>query len=194
MKDKIPSFLTQLQEPAVTSASLSRVRSSFVSRGMEYAASVLRRGFTQWETASRRGLLQGIDARVKILFLLLFIVLISVKKSILAEVAIAVFILGLTLASRINPVEHYRKILILTFIFGFLLALPAAFNIFTPGDVILNVLRFERSHTLWYFTIPQQIGITDEGLRKAHHAFPPGHELSFCLLPGARFNPVHGIR
>lgn len=150
---------------------------------MEYAASVLHTGFIQWETASRRGFLQRMDARVKVLFLLVFVVLISVKQSIHSEAAIAILVLGLTLTSGINPVEHYRKILVLTFIFGFLLALPAAFNIFTPGETVLSLAHFERSHTVWYFTIPQHIGITDEGVRRlALLSLRVMNSLSVCFL------------
>jgi cobalt ECF transporter T component CbiQ len=133
---------------------------------MEHVASVLRTGFIQWETASREGFLQGIDARVKVLFLILFIVLVSLKKTILSEGAIGLFLIGLAMASRIDLMGHYRKILILTFIFGFLLALPSAFNVITPGEIVLPLLHFEMGRTLGYLTLPQEIGLTDEGIRR----------------------------
>lgn len=144
----------------------SRAGASFVDKGVEHIASVLRTGFIQWETASGRGFLQGTDARVKAFFLILFIVLVSLKKTIFSEVAIGFFVFGLAMSSRINLVGHYRKILILTFVFGFLLALPSAFNLITPGEVVLSVLQFEKDHTVGYLKLPREIGLTDEGLKR----------------------------
>jgi energy-coupling factor transporter transmembrane protein EcfT len=91
---------------------------------------------------------------------------VSVKKTIAYEVAIWLFVLGLAIASRLNLLIHYYKILILTFIFGFLLALPSAFSLLTPGEIVLPILQFEKSRTLWFLTVPQEIGMTDEGLRR----------------------------
>jgi energy-coupling factor transporter transmembrane protein EcfT len=133
---------------------------------VEHVASVLRTGFIQWETASRRGFLQGIDARVKALFLIFFIVLVSLKKTILSEGAIGLFLFGLAIASRVNLVGHYRKIILLTFVFGLLLALPSACNIITPGEIMLPVVHLEKSRTFGVFTVPQEVGVTDEGLRR----------------------------
>jgi cobalt ECF transporter T component CbiQ len=133
---------------------------------MEHAASVLRTGLIQWETASKQGLFQGIDARIKVLFLIVFIVLVSLKKTVVSEVAIGLFIFLLAAASRLSLIAHYRKILLLTLVFGFLLALPSAFNIITPGEVVLPVYHLAESRTLGYLTFPREIGITDEGLRR----------------------------
>ncbi len=166
MKERIPSFLIEGLAPAPDRTPSGRVRTSFIGKGLEYAASILRAGFIQWETASRRGFFQGIDARVKVLFLMSFIVLVSVNKTILSEVAIGLFLLGLAIASRVNLVEHYRKIILLTFVFGLLLALPSACNIITPGEVMLPVVHLEKSRTFGGFTVPQEVGVTNEGLRR----------------------------
>lgn len=143
-----------------------RIRTSFVDKGMETISSVLRTGFIQWETASKRGFFQSLDARVKVLFLIVFIIIVSLKKTILSEAAIALFLLGLAMASRLDLIKHYGKILVLTFVFGFLLAWPSAFNIFTPGELIFTLFHFEKGYTLGPLAIPREIGITDEGLRR----------------------------
>ncbi|HWR57927.1 MAG TPA: energy-coupling factor transporter transmembrane component T [Thermodesulfovibrionales bacterium] len=183
MRERIPHFLAKRQAPAAAPTRSPRIRTSFVNQGVEHVASVLRTGFIQWETASRRGFLQGLDARVKVLFLILFIVLVSLKKTILSEGAIGLFLFGLAVASRINLPGHYRKILTLTFVFGFLLALPSAFNIITPGEVVLPVVHFERSRSFGILTFPQEVGLTDEGLtRVAMLSLRVMNSLSVSLL------------
>jgi cobalt ECF transporter T component CbiQ len=166
VKERIPTFLTTKHEPAVSRGLSPRIRTSFVNKGMEYVASVLRTGFIQWETATRRGFFQGIDARVKVLFLIFFIVLVSLKKTIISEGAIGLFLFGLAMASRIDLLGHYRKILFLTFVFGLLLSLPSAFNIITPGEVVLPVVHFEKTRSFGVLTFPQEVGLTDEGIRR----------------------------
>ena len=143
-----------------------RIGTSFVTKGMETISDLLRTGFIQWETASKRGFFQGLDARVKVLFLIAFIIIVSLKKTILSETAIALFLLGLAMASRLDLMKHYRKILLLTFVFGFLLAWPSAFNVFTPGELILPLFHFEKGYTWGPLAIPREIGITDDGLRR----------------------------
>jgi energy-coupling factor transporter transmembrane protein EcfT len=166
VETKIPSFLSERTGSAVVVSGAGRVRSSVIAKGAEHAASVLRAGFIQWETSSGSGFLQIIDARVKVLFLLLFVVIVSIKNAILPEGVIAVFLLGLAAVSRLNIANHYRKIFLLTFIFGILLALPSACNIVTPGELVLPVWHFDKSHTIGPFIVPATIGITAEGLRR----------------------------
>jgi cobalt ECF transporter T component CbiQ len=133
---------------------------------LEHVAAILRTGFIQWETAGRQGLLQGLDARVKVLFLLLFIVLVSLKKTIPSEGAIGFFLLGLALVSGIALWGFYRRVCVLTFFFGLLLSLPSACNILTPGEVVVPFLHLESTRTLGGVILPPEIGLTAEGLRR----------------------------
>ncbi len=166
METRIPSFLSERTGLTVAVSGAGRVRTSVIAKGAEHAASVLRAGFIQGETSSRGGFIQIIDARVKVLFLLLFVVVVSLKQTILPEAALAVFLLVLATVSRISITGHYRKVLILTFIFGFLLALPSAFNIVTPGEIVLPVWHFDKSYPVGHFIVPDAIGITFEGLQR----------------------------
>jgi cobalt/nickel transport system permease protein len=165
MKEPIPPFLlrtTNEPNPGTT----GRIRTSYVNRGIEVAASVLRTGFLQWETASQRGFFQGLDSRIKVLFLIFFVIIVSLKKTILPELLIALFLLGLALASRLDLWKHYRKLLVLTFIFGFLLALPSALNLFTPGDLLGPAYHFNGKFRWGPVNIPGEIGFTRQGLQR----------------------------
>jgi cobalt ECF transporter T component CbiQ len=166
MKEKIPPFLTTRSPVKPEAAASGRMRPSYLNKGMEYAASVLRTGFIQWETSSKKGFFQGIDSRVKVLFLVSFVIIVSFKKTIQAETVIALFLLALTLASRLPLFKHYGKILLLTFIFGFLMVFPAAFNIFTPGEMVWPMIHFEKGLTWGPIAVPLEIGLTDTGLRR----------------------------
>lgn len=137
---------------------------SFVDGGLNRIASVIKSGYMIGEQTSQKGFFQGLDPRVKIIFLVFFIVIISLKKNIMPEVFIALFVFILAVVSRLNLLSFYGRVLFLSFVFGFLVSLPSAFNIITKGELIMPVIRLEQPHDLWIYHIPQTIGITKEGV------------------------------
>jgi cobalt/nickel transport system permease protein len=166
MKKKLPDFMTGSPPPKSDPGGSKRIRTSYVSKGMEYAASVLRTGFIHWESASKTGFFQGLDSRVKVFFLVFFVIIVSLQKTLFPESLMALFLLGLAVASRLNLIRHYGKILVLTFVFGFLLALPAAFNLLTPGEMVWPIFHFKGDRILGPVTFPREIGFTREGLQR----------------------------
>jgi cobalt ECF transporter T component CbiQ len=136
------------------------------AKGAAYALSVLRAAFLQSQSSSSGGYFQTIDARVKVLFLICMVIVVSVRNTILPEALMAVFLFGLVLLSRLSLVEQYGKVLLLTFIFGFLLALPSAFNIVTPGNIIMPFWNFGNTVSVGPITLPATIGVTAEGLKR----------------------------
>jgi energy-coupling factor transporter transmembrane protein EcfT len=164
MREKIPSFL--LERPS--SQSFDRDRGSlnipFLEKGLHHLAGVIKTGYAQWETASTDQLFQTIDARVKVLFLLFYVVIVSLKKEILPEALIGVFVFILAMISRLNVLGLYKRVLFLGFVFGFLIALPSAFNFITGGKIVLPVLHLSKSYHFWIYRIPEEIGLTAEGV------------------------------
>jgi len=118
---------------------------------------------SQLDSASRKGLFQGIDARIKIFFLIFFVIIVSLRKDVELQVLIGIFVFFLTWASRLTVLQFYKRILFLGFIFGFLIGLPSAFNLVGKGEVILPMFRLPRSYDFWIYRIPQEIGITKQG-------------------------------
>jgi cobalt ECF transporter T component CbiQ len=137
---------------------------SFIDSGIERLGKVVKTGYGQWELSSSQGPLHRIDARAKVIFLIFFIVIVSLKREIMPEIAIAFFVFILTWVSRLNIFEFYKKVLFFGFVFGFLTALPSAFNVITKGEIILPVVTLSRPYDLWIYHIPRTIGITKEGM------------------------------
>ncbi|MGB9711807.1 MAG: cobalt ECF transporter T component CbiQ [Dissulfurimicrobium sp.] len=137
---------------------------SFIDSGLIHIGRIIKTLFLQWEFASKNALFQRIDARIKLIFLVSFIIIISLKNEIHTQIFITIFIFSLMLLSRLNPIVFYKKILILWFIFGFLIILPSAFNVITEGRVVLPILMLSKSYDVWIYHIPQIIGFTNEGI------------------------------
>jgi energy-coupling factor transporter transmembrane protein EcfT len=64
----------------------------------------------------------------------------------------------------LNILRVYKRVLFLGLIFGFLIALPSAFNVITKGETILPVVKLPRPYTFWIYHLPADIGITREGI------------------------------
>ncbi len=164
MKNKVPSFL--LEKPSSNSFIKSRgsLKISFIEKGLHHLGEVVKTGYIQWETASRDHFFQKIDARIKVLFLLSYLIIVSLKKDIPSEVLIGTFVFLLTLLSRLDVLTLYKRVLFFTFIFGFLIALPSALNVITGGEVILPIVHLSKPYRFWIYRIPEEIGLTREGV------------------------------
>lgn len=164
MKSKVPSFL--LERPSSDSFSRGKkgMKTPFIEKGMHHVAEVIKTWYIQWETASGDNFFQKIDARVKVIFLLFYLIIVSLKKDILWEVLIGAFVFILTLVSRLNIFSLYRRVLFWGFFFGFLIALPSAFNVITRGEIIFPILHLSRPYSFWIYRIPDEIGFTREGI------------------------------
>ena len=161
MKNEIPAFL--LEKPSSTPAQ-GRINTPFIERGIHHVANVIKTGYIQWETASEGNYFQKIDARVKVLFLLFFVLIVSLKKDIVPEVMIGIFVFILTMIARLNIFSLYKRVLFFGFIFGFLIALPSAFNTITKGEIIFPILHLSKTYGLWSYRLPKEIGLTREGI------------------------------
>jgi len=164
MASRIPSFLLARSTTRSFKQGTGRVKVPFLERGMDHLAGVIRNGYAQWEFSSQNGFFQRIDARVKVLFLLFFILIVSLKREALPETCIWFFVFVLTLFSRLSILKVYKRVLFLGFIFGFLIALPSAFNVITKGEIILPIVKLPRPYAFWIYRLPSEIGITREGI------------------------------
>jgi len=164
MKSKVPSFL--LERPSSDSFERGKrgLKMPFIEKGIHHLAYVIKTGYIQWETASTDNFFQRIDARIKVLFLLFYVIIVSLKKDILPEVLIGAFVFILTLISRLNIFSLYKRVLFFGFIFGFLIALPSAFNVITRGEIIFPIAHLSRPYSVWIYRIPEKIGFTREGV------------------------------
>jgi cobalt ECF transporter T component CbiQ len=149
MANKIPAFLLDRSSPPPPGSDSGRARFSFVEKGINHLAGVIKRGYMPSETMSKNGLFQKIDPRIKIFFLIFFILIVSLKKDLLSELYVLIFVFILVLLSRLKVVTFYGRVLLFGFTFGFLIALPSAINFVTKGEIILLIAT---------------LGVTKEGI------------------------------
>ncbi|NTU43485.1 MAG: cobalt ECF transporter T component CbiQ [Nitrospirales bacterium] len=166
MASKIPSFLLNGEHNNDLTPPSGRGRLSlpFIERGIKGLAGTITTSYLQWELSSKDGLLQRLDPRVKVIFWLSFIVVISLKREIMPEVWICIALLCTAVLCKTAVTAMYKRALLLSLFFGFLVALPSGLNLITRGDIIIPLIRLPREYSFWIYQIPAEIGFTREGM------------------------------
>jgi len=164
MVNNIPSFLLLSSSQQPLQRGGGKIRFPFLEKGVDHLANIVKQGYIQWEYSFRNGFFQRMDARVKIFFLLFFLLIVSIKKEVVPEVGIFLFVLMLTILSRLHLLRVYKKVLLFGFLFGFLIALPSALNLVTKGEILLPIGKLSKSYRLWIYHLPQEIGFTKPGI------------------------------
>lgn len=173
-KNTIPSWLLEkAPEPAT-----GKLRSTgFLTRTLRSVSSVFENEFFCERYASRAGLLQAIDPRVKLCALLLFLLLsaFSAKLVVLAALGMtAVFYAGL---SRLPLKDYIRRVWGYLPAAVFVFSLPGASSLFIHGAPLFYLIKpgvFGLGDGL-YFTAPGLAAVLRLCLRT-------GVSLSFCFL------------
>jgi cobalt/nickel transport system permease protein len=159
----IPSFLLQKEQTNFENKAVKN-KLSFVDKTIKNAATFITTSFSQYYTSHKTGLLQSIDPRVKVSFMLCFVVLINLTHAITAQLILFLIIFLLYILSKLKVIRAYKKIALIGFLFGFLIFVPASLNIFTNGQSLITLFSFSKEHQWWIYKIPKEITITLEGI------------------------------
>jgi cobalt/nickel transport system permease protein len=108
----------------------------FLNRNIAGLSSALESVILNEELAHTRGLLQSLDARVKLSTFILLSVIVGLARSVWILGSILALVLVLDLLARIRPAFFIKRVL-LFLPFTAIIALPALF--ITPGDALLQV-------------------------------------------------------
>ncbi|HUJ16904.1 MAG TPA: cobalt ECF transporter T component CbiQ [Nitrospirota bacterium] len=117
------------------------------------------------ETYARgRGLLQALDVRIKLLCFLCILVMVSVLRSPQSLWVMYGVSLLLAVMSRVPLGFFLKRVWMFVPLFSAAIVLPALFNVVTPGDPVLVIMKLARSYSWGPYTIPAEIAVTRQGL------------------------------
>lgn len=140
-----------------------RLKTSFIDKGM-HALVLLENLLTE---PPAEGILRKLDPVIKLISAFLFLIAVSIIRSITFQLLISGCLLSIViLLTKINVTKFYKHILIIGFFFGFLLSFPSSFNFIVDGELALPILKLNKGYSLWIYHIPQVIGITHDGIER----------------------------
>ncbi|MEP7046768.1 MAG: cobalt ECF transporter T component CbiQ [Ilumatobacteraceae bacterium] len=153
-----PAWMLQ-REPALCPCGCigKRSRTNFVDKTIVGASGLMRQVLFTEDIASRPGLLQRLDPRVKALTMVGLVGTTSSVRNIRVLVGLYAIAVLLAVASRIPLSYFVRRVWLFVPIFTGIVVLPAMFSFITPGRVVVPL-----GH--WF---GHRVGITSQGLRSA---------------------------
>jgi len=152
---------------------LARVRGlrpvgrNYADKTLQRISAFFSRSLLREETARRPGLLQGVDPRARLIAVVVFLISVSLARSIPVLLGHAAFPLVAIALSRIRVKELLGAGLLLAFTFSAFVAAPATLNVFSGGQVILPLLSREQEWRFGPYILPGVIGMSREGLLTA---------------------------
>ncbi len=109
--------------------------------------------FTQ-EVAQKKGYLQSLDPRVKVISLIILLLTVNLVHQFLSLVLIYVFILFLAVVSSVPMVFFLKRVWLFLPFFTGIIVLPLIFNIVTPGTTLLELVNLPAFHINLSITVP----------------------------------------
>jgi cobalt/nickel transport system permease protein len=114
----------------------------FIERTIEGTVAVLREAVSVELVAAKNGFLQGRDPRIKCLAALLLLVTVLVSKNVAELSVLYLSVLILVGASSIGLWFFLERTLLFVPVFSLFIALPAIFNVVTPGEPLVSLKVF----------------------------------------------------
>jgi cobalt/nickel transport system permease protein len=139
-------------------------RTNFLDRSLLAISQVAEQSLFSEAYAQKRGLLQSLDVRIKLVSFLCIIVLVSFLHTPRSLWLIYAASLALAVFSHVPLWFFQKRVWLFVPLFTAATALPALLNIVTPGDPILVLCTLNSSHTWGPYSIPREIAITYQGL------------------------------
>ena len=163
MNRNIPSFLLNISEYKTGSTiSSGKLKTGFIDRTLKSSAAFVRNAILQYESVKKEKNI-AVSAQSMLLLFLTYIVCINITHTLAGQLIFTGLLSLFVIIAPVRGIVVYRSAFILSFLFGFLIMVPAALNVFTPGRIIIPIIDFHTAKTFLIYSIPAEIGITDNG-------------------------------
>lgn len=163
---ELPTWLSQSGTGPLPPARKRWGRADYLEKTLANIQRIMAEDMYQAGVAARRGLLQAIEPRVKVvgLFLLLLAVALTSSLPVLAAVQLLVFLAALF--SGIGSRDYILRAWLPAAVFAGLVVLPATLSWITPGQPFF-ILYQGVDWRLGPFALPADLAITIQGLKTA---------------------------
>lgn len=148
-------------------AAKRRRRRGFIEKTLHDIAEVLKNEVFSESLVQRDGLLQGVDARVKVVTIFILIGATGLFHHIFSLFLFNLWLFWLAWTSRVPIRTFVKRVWIVVPLFTGILVFPALFNVVRPGAPLLVLLHMNHPLQLGFWTIPQDIAITYQGVAAA---------------------------
>jgi len=159
----IPDWMKEVNAGSCRCSAVPHGKKGFVGKTIDGIFGFLEESFISESFSKRRGLLQSLDPRAKLISILAIIF----ATSLISDLRVLIVIYALTLLfshlSKIEVVFFIKRVWLFIPIFAGIIAVPMIFNVFLPGDPLMQVAYLGPGAHLGPFSLPESIFITKQG-------------------------------
>ena len=142
-------------------------KKSFIGKTIDGIIFFMQDAFVTESFSRRRGLLQSLDPRAKLISILALIVATSTVGNLRILIFAYVFFLIVAFLSKIEISFFIKRVWLFIPIFSGVLVLPLVFNVFFPGDPLIQLIHLGLGAHLGPIPLPENIYITRQGVNAA---------------------------
>ncbi|OPX80099.1 MAG: Energy-coupling factor transporter transmembrane protein EcfT [Methanosaeta sp. PtaB.Bin039] len=159
--------MTKVDDSPWPSCQAQGGRRDFVRKTLDGILSFLQEAFVTREISSKKGLLQSLDPRIKLISVLALVFALTTVRDL--RVILIFYMITIVIAhlSGISLSFFVKRVWLFIPIFTGVIALPMIFNVFLPGQPLYHLLYLGPSASLGPFALPESIYITREGVWSA---------------------------
>ena len=163
----IPDWMKEVDVGPCQCSAVYHGKKGFVGKTIDGILGFLEEAFVSESNSRRRGLLQSLDPRAKLISILAVVF----ATSLIGNLRVLIFIYLLTLLfaylSKIEVSFFIKRVWLFIPIFAGIIAVPMIFNIFLPGDPLFQVAYLGPGAHLGPLMLPESIFVTRQGLNAA---------------------------
>ena len=148
-------------------SAVHRGKKSFIGKTIDGIIFFMQDAFVTESFSRRRGLLQSLDPRAKLISILALIVATSTVGNLRILVFAYLFFLLVAFLSKIEISFFIKRVWLFIPIFSGFLVLPLIFNVFFPGDPLIHLIHLGTGAHLGPIPLPESIYITKQGVNAA---------------------------
>ena len=163
----IPDWMKEVDIGPCRCSAIYHGKKGFVGKTIDGIFSFLEEAFISESFSRRNGLLQSLDPRAKLISILAVIF----ATSLIGDLRVLIFVYSLTLLfsylSKIDVWFFIKRVWLFIPIFAGIIAIPMIFNIFLPGDPLIQLVHLGAGVHLGPFSLPESIYVTRQGINAA---------------------------
>ncbi|MCJ7445257.1 MAG: cobalt ECF transporter T component CbiQ [Methanotrichaceae archaeon] len=138
----LPSWLKEVGDSPCRCCSAEKGKKTFVQKTLNSIIALLQETFDTESISKKKGFLQSIDPRAKLISTLAFVFALAITRNLIILLAIYLLEILLAYASKISIGFYIKRVWLFVPIFTLIIAIPMIFNIFIPGTLLVPVWNF----------------------------------------------------
>jgi cobalt/nickel transport system permease protein len=163
----IPEWMKEVDVGPCSCSAVYHGKKGFVGKTIDGIFSFLQEAFVSETYAKRDGFLQKLDPRAKLISILAIIFASSTVSDLHLLVVVYLATLLFAYLSKVDVLFFIKRVWLFIPIFAGIIALPMVFNIFFPGDPLVQLAYLGPGASLGPFSLPESIFITKQGVNMA---------------------------